>query len=192
MYKENKVQFSLIPMMIGMFLCFVSSTGLQAEGWLKISKMLEKKPYSNKQHGFKINPPKGWRIEENEFGSIVFFTNIKHDGKEPHLFFANIGIASEPVQGSNLDNIVSASKTGLPRFFNNYKLLDDREVEVNGISAHILGGTFAQGSYPLRNLQIIIPKEGKTYIITGTALESTWNQYMNLIETSLMTFSFLK
>ena len=53
----------------------------------------------------------------------------------------------------------------------------------------IIGGTFVQGAFHLRNMQLVVVKGGQARIVTGTVLESTWNQYKDLIEFSLLTFN---
>jgi len=155
-----------------------------------IPGVLERQPYSNAQYGFKINAPKGWRVDESgQLGTIVFFLNTKPDQEGGNPFSANINVTTGSTQGYDLDGYVSATKDLLPKVLQNYKSTDNRKVNINGMQAQIIGGTFMQGVFPLRNLQLIVVKDGQAYVVTGTVLESTWNQYKDLIESSLMTFS---
>lgn len=151
---------------------------------------LEKQAYSNVQHSFKINAPKGWRVDESgQFGTIVFFLNTETDREGENNFSANINATSESTQGYDLDGYVGATKDLLPKLLQNYKSTDNRRVTANGMPAQIIGGTFAQGAFHLRNLQLIVVKNEQAYVVTGTVLESTWDQYKDLIESSLLTFA---
>lgn len=150
---------------------------------------LEKQVYSNAKYGFKINAPKGWRVDESgKSGTLVFFFNNQSDKEAVNQFTANINVTSESAQGLDLDSYTKASKDTLSRLFQNYKLTEDRAVTANGVPARIIGSTFTQGLYHLRNLQLIVLKGGQAYIVTFTALESTWSKYKSLIESSLLTF----
>lgn len=150
---------------------------------------LEKQAYSNTQHGFKINSPKGWREDKSgRFGTLVFFSNSQTDQEGVNPFGANINVISESTHGLNLDGYVNASKDALPKLLQNYKPTVEKKVSANGVPARIIGGTFVQGVFHLRNLQLIVVKGEQAYIVTGTVLESTWNKYASLIEASLLTF----
>ncbi len=150
---------------------------------------LEKQAYSNIQHGFKINPPKGWRVDESgQFGTLVIFFNTSTDQEGANPFGANINIISESTQGLNLNDYVAATKEALPKLLQNYKSTEDKSVSINGMQAKMIGGTFIQGVFHLRNFQLIAVKNGKAYIVTGTVLNSTWDTYKDLIESSLLTF----
>jgi len=150
---------------------------------------LEEQAYSNVQYGFKINAPKGWRVDESgQFGTLVIFFNTKTDLEGASPFAANINVISVSAQGLNLNDYADATKEAESEQLQNYKSTEDKTVSVNGTQARIIGGTFVQGSFHLRNLQLIAVKDEQAYIVTGTALESTWNQYQDLIELSLLTF----
>jgi len=150
---------------------------------------LEKQAYSNTQYGFKISAPKGWRVDDSgQFGTLVFFLNTQTDQEGENPFSANISIISESAQGYDLDSYVSVTKDLLLKLLQNYKSTDNRKVTVSGTQAQIIGGTVVQGVFHSRNLQLIVIKDGQAYVVTGTVLESTWNQYKDLIESSLLTF----
>jgi len=151
---------------------------------------LESLPYTNDKEGFSINAPKAWNVDESgKLGTSVVFLNTKPDKEGANVFDANINVISGPTKGLDLNNYINGQKKGLPKLFNDYKLVEDRTVDVHGMQGHILGNTFTQGVFQLRDLQLIVVKDGKAYIITGTALESTWDTYKDLMESSLLTFT---
>jgi len=152
-----------------------------------VSSRLEAKPYSV---GFKINPPKGWQIDESgQFGTIVSFFNPVVDQEAGNFFRANINVTSDSSQGLDLAGYIAFNKKMLPKLLQDYKLIEDKKVTTkNGRTAHLLGGTFTQGVFKLRNLQLTIISGSNAYMVTGTALESTWSKYKDIIEESLLSF----
>lgn len=155
-----------------------------------VSSHLESQPYSNPSVGFKINYPKGWRIDKSgQFGIHVLFLNIETDQEAGNPFKANVNVISGPSQGLDLAGYVEANKELLPKLLQDYKLIEDKKVTTSkGLSAYLIGGTHTQGVFKLRNLQLMIISGGNAYVVTGTALESTWGQYKNVIEESLLSF----
>ncbi len=150
---------------------------------------LESRPYMNNASGFSIRAPKGWSVDESgTFGTLVAFLNTQTDQEGANPFGANVNIISESSQGLDLDGHVNAVKDSLFIGMTNYKSTESKKVSVNGVQAQIIGGTFAQGVFQLRNLQLIVVKSGEAYIVTGTVLNSTWDKYKNLMEASLLTF----
>lgn len=149
--------------------------------------------YENLQYNFKINYPKGWKInEKGEFGSIVVFFNPNIDQKNNDFFSSNINIVIDDLKESNLEDYVISAKKGLQEFLNNWRLIEEKEVTLNNETiGYIIGGTFTQGNYYLRNLQLFVEKDGLVFILTGTTLESKWDKYKDIIETSLRSFCFL-
>lgn len=149
---------------------------------------LDIKPYANSQYGFQMHAPKNWRIDESEVDT-VYFINTKTNKEGVNSFSANINVSLESSTGLDLNNFTNNAKITLPKSLNNYKAIDDKSVTVNGVETRMISGTFIHEVYHLRNLQMIVVKNNKAYIVTGTALESTWDQYKDIIESSLMTFS---
>jgi len=152
---------------------------------------LESQPYINNKAGFKIYPPRGWKIDESgSLGIIAAIFNPIQDKEDGKPFVANITIASESTS-LDLGTYISQSKYLLQRLLPDYMMTEDREIMVGGRVGYIIGGTFAEGGFKVRNKQLTIVTGGKAYVITGTALEATWSQNNDLIEASLLTFELL-
>lgn len=155
----------------------------------KVDDRLESLAYINEKNNFKINGPKGWKSDESGLlGTLVVFLNPEPDkeGKDP--FQANINVITESTQGKNLDDYVKASKEVLPKVLQGYKSTEDKKVTVSGSEGYLIGGTFTQGVYKLRNYQLVVVKDGQAYIVTATALASTWSKYSEIMLASMMTF----
>ncbi|MCX6766861.1 MAG: DcrB-related protein [Candidatus Moranbacteria bacterium] len=147
---------------------------------------LEPQPYTSAKFGFTIHPPKGWTTNESpKSGAMVAFLNPKTD---ENVFHANINIIGESTQ-LDLDNYMNTNKKAMAQMDPGYKLIEDEKLTINGIPAELIGGTSKQAQFNLRNMQLYLIKDGKAAIITGTALESTWEEYKDAIRNSLLTFS---
>lgn len=148
---------------------------------------LESQAYVNTEHGFKIRPPKGWKANENiGLGVVVSFSNPDAKGEDAG---ASINVtAPQPTEGASLASIVEDSKKVLPKVLTNYKVVEDRKATVNGHEAHVIGGTFVQGTANGRNRQLIIINGDMVFAVTATNLQSTWDKNSDLIEASLMSF----
>lgn len=152
-----------------------------------VDSKLEAEAYSNTKYGFKIRPPKGWKANENVGqGVVVSFSNPDQTGVDAGN---SINVAApQPTEGASLDSMIEDTKKALPTVLTNYKVVEDRKATVNGHEAHVLGGTFVQGTANLRNRQLIVIVKDMAFVITGTNPQSTWDKNSDLIEASLMTF----
>lgn len=171
---------------LGCVLCSVAPSSLAA---VDSSHQLESQPYVHNKEGFKIRPPKGWTVNESgQLGTLVIFSDpsLDHQGKDP--FRTNINITSEATQNMDLDKYIKANKEALGRFLQNYRSTEERTLTVNGRPIRLIGGTFIQGIYKLRNQQMFLIRKGKAFIVTATTLESTWNKHKSTMEASLLTF----
>lgn len=154
---------------------------------------LAEKPFVSKTLGVSIQQPKGWTSDESgKYGAELFFFCTESDKEKGKPFTANINLTSEATQGYSLKAYVDASKKYIKKSFAGYKSLPDRNVTVNGKVGVIIGGTFAQQGYNIRNEQLITISGGKAYIVTATALASTWSKYSALFDASLLTLKVVK
>lgn len=147
-------------------------------------------PYTQASSSFAIRFPEGWTVDDaGQFGALVFAVNPTPDIKDEAKFSSNMNITSEDVQAATLDEYISITQEALPKFLSDYKVTEDRVVTVGGIPARIIGGTFTQGQLKLRNIQLVVIKDGKAYVVTATSLASSWNAYKAVMEASAMTFT---
>jgi len=60
---------------------------------------------------------------------------------------------------------------------------------VDGTPAHILGGTFTQSGFEVRNVQLFASSGGTDMVVTGTALAETWDNWEGLFGQTFETFT---
>ena len=135
-------------------------------------------------NGFSIRPPQGWKTDESgKLGSKVFFF-----GPTQSSFTVNINVVSEPAQGTTVGQYAEAGKAQLSQALTGYAQVEDQALTVNGQPAHILGGTFTQGAFELRNRQLFVVRNDVAYVVTATALASSWASYEAVLDASIKTF----
>lgn len=153
-----------------------------------IPDTLEKVAYSDTKHGFKINQPKGWKVDKNsEFGDVEF-SNPQIDQERDLPFNSSIIIESGPNQGVDLRRYVGAIKANHYDTSSTYKTISEKEVMVNGIPAYEVKEQFSIEGYKFLNLSLMLIHGDKGYVVTAAILESTWDKYKDLLEASLFTF----
>ena len=153
------------------------------------NSLLEPTPFESTSAGFLLTPPKSWRIDTSgQFGTLVFFfSNVtEKEGENP--FTPNINVTSESIEGTDLDTYMKAVKEKLPATFTEYKLVEEAKITVNGLPATKIIATFTQGVYHIQNIQMILIRAGKAYIITGTTLANSWEKDKEVLQSSILTF----
>lgn len=151
---------------------------------------MEQTPFASSKAGFKFSYPVTWRVDESgSFGTLVSVANPVSDVDGENKFAANINIVTEAAANVSLDEYLSASKEVLKKSFTDYNLAAERKVEVGGKPAVLLEASYNMGVYPLHNMQLMLVDSGKAYVITATTLDSTWDNYKDVFEGSLLSFT---
>jgi len=148
------------------------------------------KIYANSKYGFSLLPPAGWKVNESgQSGTLVILVNPQVDREGEKKFCANLNVVSEAAQGKDLNAYTRAALKLYPKIIPGYRNLEDREiVTLSGEKARLISGTFTQDGYRIKNAQLVAVKDGRAWIVTATALESTWEKYRELTESSLLSF----
>jgi hypothetical protein len=146
--------------------------------------------YKNTNYGFSIQTPAGWKSDDSgTSGVIVSLINSVPDSDSGNRFAANVNVVSESTGTLSLDNYVISSKKVLNTSFNNYKIITENKITVNGLQGDLIEATYEMGVYQLHNLQLFIVSNSKAYVVTGTALNSVWSTYKNILSSSIMSFA---
>ena len=152
------------------------------------SILLESQPYSNTQHGFTIDQPSGWQIDESQSGAIVVFSSTRNS-------FADLTVESKSIeQGVTLDDYAEAVISGLPKL-DNSALVDNKTVDLSGVPGRLITVSSMIISDNLKiniiRSMLITVKNDQAYLIMSTIPKSDWDQYKDMMEASLLTFKFI-
>ncbi len=131
--------------------------------------------------GFAIKPPEGWAVDDSgKLGTLVIFINseVEFQGEVP--FAANINVTKEVVGEVNLEEYFAQAKVMVAQILTDYVVQAEEDVVIDGVPGKLLISTYKQGDYNLKNQQMMVIKEGVAFVVTATALESSWSKYEGL------------
>lgn len=130
------------------------------------------------KHKFSIIPPKDW-VSRGEFmGCFMLFTGPQEEGGA-----INFVVNLQP-ETNSASEALSVSKQTLPRALNNYEVIDEGFLTIDGCDSFFLSGTFDMPAGRLQNLQYQIMTGKKSYTITFTAPRSVFAKYRPIFEKS--------
>lgn len=155
-----------------------------------ISKYLAEKPYENEVLGFKIYPPKGWTIKEDDPDLVAVFVNPMKDQENSISFSANINIVLELLpEEVNLEQYLTDFKKEIQeKRLYNIEII--KKVSLKGKEAYILEGVRQGEDVRVRISQLITIHKGIPYIITGSSIDSFWDKYKDSIQGSFLSLEF--
>lgn len=147
--------------------------------------------YQNTQYGFSIMPPAGWQTDASgQQGAVVLFTNPIAQISGSHSVRSRINIVTSPLGGKTLDAYINTVKGVLPSNFQDFNLLGDQHISLNGVPARELEMTLTLNGIPVHELQIDVAQGDTVYAITGATLNTAWSTDEAAIRDSLYSFVF--
>jgi hypothetical protein len=163
-------------MKMGAFLLLVcmSFTGLQP-AW----KTLTKNTYA-------IKYPDTWTLTAGHTNE-KFSITAPSDGMDDQ-FVENLDLTTNPISGYTPKQYADFSKTTLPRKIKGFKVLEEKAVK-QGADGYYMVFKGTQGTDKLKWKQYYFIKGGKVYIITFTAEETRYAEYIKNIATMLSSFT---
>lgn len=124
--------------------------------------------YHNSEFGFSITPPTGWETVDLQGVAIAF------GDPSAGTTGASINVATEETRG-DLSQYVVASKTSISTTCNNYHLVSEGSLVVNGLDCYSIVSTWTQSKTDFKAEQVIFVENGKAYIITCASFESQYS-----------------
>jgi len=181
--KKHIIFLGLILSVIGIFLCgCVENNSTESTE----SNLLEGLEYTNTAYGFGLNPPDGWTTDENDqYVTVRFYGPIIND------FNMNLGINGPEVyeEGSALSEIIDDMIEAYPSVFTDFNYSSSDSITINGMNAYNFIYTFTMEGVELKQIQYLVEKQGKVSIITFTATIDVFDDYIDIVEESLTSFT---
>lgn len=142
--------------------------------------------YVDSQVGFSIVPPADWQTQPNPAANpVVTFLRTPTDPEGPVTIIVAVAGTDE-----GLDENLAAARVQLPQVLSNYQSLTDENTQLaDGTPAHLLGGSYTQRGTELRNLQLVAVIDGTSYVATATAPSASFDDYRDVVHSSLLTLS---
>lgn len=140
--------------------------------------------------GYSFIPPAGWKqTSAIKFpGVSVFFTAPAVD--KAAKFLANINVVVN-ANTKDLRSTIAETKRLFPTVLTQYRVAIDEPIAADGQQAHLLGGTYLQGTGHLENLQLVLLAKGKQYTVTFTCPAASFKRLRPEAQVSLLSLHVL-
>ncbi len=143
------------------------------------TKILSKPAYS-------IKYPDDWRLEESS--NTSFTLGSPSDG-HGDTFVENINFVSYPVTGYLPKDYAQYSKTTLPQKIKNFKVVEEKEVKQGGKTGYYMVFKGKQNNQALKWKQYYFIKNGIAYVVTFSAQEKMFGEYIKKLSVCLSSFT---
>ncbi len=139
--------------------------------------------YESQTDKFSIQFPGGWTFQENVYGaSVMFFSPLTKDD----TLKENLGIVKKELDKEyTLNDYYTTTQPELQKLIPNFTEVSNETMQINGIDAQKLIYKGTQGDVKLQREQVYLIKNKVVYIITYTATEDTFDEYINDVETTI-------
>lgn len=145
----------------------------------------ELQSYENKKDGFSIQFPGTRSFQEDVYGSSVMFASPTNESDK---IKENIGIMKKTLSKAyTLDEYYALNKEALSGQAG-YTEVENTTITVNGLDAKKVIFKSAMNDTKLQFEQIFIIKDGFVYIITYTATEATFGEYVQDLNDMIASF----
>lgn len=139
------------------------------------------KLFKDKEAGFQIKLPKGWKRLPASPQYRVQVLDEKTG--------ANINVTFSPVE-RDFETELADVKTAFPQLIPGYEFTDDRPFKIKRGASHLIGGTFPVEDTAVQNLQLLAMKNKRFYVVTATAAQADWKRYNKFFLKIFKTFKF--
>jgi len=144
--------------------------------------------YSNADYAFTLQYPSDWEYQENTFGShIMIFSPSASDD----TFRENIGVITEELPADlelDVDSYYNEAKSQLTSVIENFKEVSNENIKVAGYDAKKVQYLGTQGEDTYKWQQVFFIKDNMTYVITYTATEDTFEDFLDVANSIVASF----
>ena len=151
-------------------------------------------PYENNKYAIRIQYPSDWeKLEFSQRGStldiVVIFRSPPENSSDTKLENLLIQVGNLPFENIPLDQVVSASINNLKQSLIDFELVELNATTLSGNNpAHKAVYTNREGEDKHKTMQILSIKEDKAYLLTYSAEERKYSDYLPTIEKMIDSF----
>ncbi len=136
---------------------------------------LAAKNYTNSQHGFRVDFPTSWEVQENAYGTIVMALSPLTPGD---TFRENVNVVSETIPDTyTLDQYFQASISNMSSSLKDFSSAGSGFMKILGQDAKWVIFTHNVGAVQAKAIQYYLLKNGKAFIVTCTATPATFQTF---------------
>lgn len=144
--------------------------------------------YESRDYGIKINYPMDWIKREQFMGTVVMFlspTESASDIFQENLVVTVNDLSAQPI---TLEESVDPDINQLKMIVTDFKLVDSSATSLAGNPAHKVVYTGKDGQYNLEWMQVWTIKDDKAYIVTYTAEQDKYSEFLGTVEEMVQSF----
>jgi hypothetical protein len=140
------------------------------------------KTYWNEEHGFQLYYPEDW-VQTYAAGTVVAFVDPETDE-----FQENVNIVIESCGDMSLEEYVAANTESLPQIIPGASISNEKDIEVQGRKGHEWIVMATVEGFNLKDKQVFFVASEKGYVLTLTASESTYSEYVDTFDEMVNSF----
>ena len=145
----------------------------------------ERQSYTSKTDGYSVQFPGDRTFQEHVYGSsVMFFSPLS----SWDTIKENVGITKKALDKTyTLDEYYTLTKPELIKLIPGFTEISNQSIKVNDIDAKKLIYTWTQWTTTLEWEQIYVIKNAVVYILTYTATEATFSEYVQKVDEMIAT-----
>ncbi len=145
--------------------------------------------YESAPDNVRIMYPKEWEKMEDYQNTVVLFRSPPEDDTD--VFQENLNIVVGTSSSTDLEKFTDANIEEIEKSFTDVKLVSNTSTTLAGVAAREVVFTLEQKDYTIKLMQIYALKEGNAYVITYTAEEDAYSEYLTTARAMIATFEIL-
>ncbi len=144
--------------------------------------------YNNAEFNLNINYPSDWEVQENFMGTVAIFLSPQESPTDQ--FRENLNIVTQDLtqQPMTLDEYFETSIAQIKQLMTDFQQVSSEKVNFLNEEAYSIIYTATQGSFKVKIMQYLYIKDNTAYVVTYSAEEENYNQYISIIEQMLNSF----
>lgn len=140
---------------------------------------------------FSLQYPNGWAQEKPDSAINIMFKSPKESESDAYLENVNVGIEESTDPNYTVDNYNEYAKYSLNQTLENFKLVKEDKLQVDGVSAIELIFTTTSSGKNARTLQRYVIKDKFVYVLSYTGYEESYGKFEKEGLESIGSFKFL-
>lgn len=143
--------------------------------------------YMNKELWFSLIIPSAWTFQETIFNSIIvlFAPQWSWDTVKENIWLTSIKLTWD----TDLNNYYKKTKEMLESIINDFQLIWKKEIQVNNTQAIVIVYEWTEDNQKLKREQVFFLEWNTIYIFTYTALQSTFDTFLQEANSIINSFS---
>lgn len=138
---------------------------------------------------FDILFPAGWEVLEGFQGAAILGRSPQEDPQD--AFLENLNVVIEKVDRNvGIDEYFAASLNNMQASLNNFRKLEEGTARVAGQPTRTLIYTHESGQVTMKVLAYLFIRNGRAYVVTGTALPDTFEDYLETFQEVTHSITF--